>query len=204
MKTRLDNAKRCLVSPPRWDNVVWCDEATFYLNGWDSSKKAWHSSADCTIGFDGEPFHGSVFAWCALSCEGKTDIHFLSGNETHSEYIEVLTRVLLPFGVGLHGQNVVFRLGREACYRDFISEHKVIVLQNDLYSPELNPALTIWNAVANVVYAEGVVYSCIDALTCSIGSAWKKFSDTAPFTDYSALLTRCVAVVQAKGGNTKY
>lgn len=77
------------------------------------------------------------------------------------------------------------------------------------YSPDLNPIESLWNILKNYIQANspeinGVRLVRSDTLRILLEAAWDSISSEELSNLVSSMHARCVAVIKANGGYTKY
>ncbi len=177
---------------------------TFDLSGSSARKHTCPPHAESVLGQVIGSDTGTVTAWGAVSCKGSSHVEFLGTKQTPVGYVDLLTRVLFPFGAGLHGEEVVYGISGEDCYdhavvRKFIRKSGEFVFKNPEYATDLNPALAIWCEIYKCVYSSGIVYTDTEHLKHAITSAWDNISTAAQFTNEYAWRRQCVRIVERNG-----
>ena len=71
-------------------------------------------------------------------------------------------------------------------------------------SPDLNPIEKFWGIVARQVYGQGKQYDSKVSLACAIMKSWSKIDDQTVISLIGSMKDRCIEVIAAKGGKTKY
>ncbi|KAF0710331.1 hypothetical protein AaE_012585 [Aphanomyces astaci] len=189
---RLSYAETNLTNTTVWEDVVWSDEKKFNLDGPD--------------GFHGG---GSCMIWGGFSSMGKTELAFLEGAQTADKYIDTLSDYLLPFGHEMYGGRFVFMQDNASIHRarvvtEFLDEQDIMVFDHPALSPDLNPIENVWGVLAREVYLNGKQFGSVDELKAAIKREWAKISQDYLLKLIKSMPKRCVHVIQAKGGKTKY
>ncbi|KAF0704367.1 hypothetical protein AaE_014975 [Aphanomyces astaci] len=207
---RLKYAEGHLTKPAEWDNVVWSDEKKFNLDGPDGFQFYWHDLRhEKDQFFTRHSGGGSCMVWAAFSCHGKSEIAFLEGSQTGDKYIDTLSNFLFPFGHEMYGGRIVFMQDNASIHRakpvmEFLDEQDVVIFDHPALSSDLNPIENVWGVLARQVYLNGKQFVSVDDLKVAIKREWGKISQNYLQDLVKSMPKRCVRVIQAKGGKTKY
>ena len=71
-------------------------------------------------------------------------------------------------------------------------------------SPDPNPIKNLLDIVALQVYVQGKQYDSKVSLTGAIMKSWSEIDDQTVKSLIGSMKTRCIEVIAAKGGKTKY
>ena len=71
-------------------------------------------------------------------------------------------------------------------------------------SPDLNPIENLWGIVVRKVYDQGKKYDSKVSLTGAIMKSWSEIDDQTVKNLINSMKNRCIEVIAAKGGKTKY
>ena len=88
--------------------------------------------------------------------------------------------------------------------RTELNERGIIMIKWPAYSPDLNPIETIWNKMKDYIawnFPEKLSY---DELRNAVLEAWDSISEEFLNGLVQEMPKRCQAVIDAKGGHTKY
>ncbi|KAH9105496.1 hypothetical protein AeMF1_018708 [Aphanomyces euteiches] len=199
-----------LEAPPNWRKVIWSDEKKFNLDGPDGWQYYWHDlMRDPEYRFARKFGGPSVMVWAGFSCIGKTKILFLRGNQDSEDYIYTLQDGLFDFAHLHYGNDFLFQQDGASIHRSkvtakFLEDENVILFDHPALSPDLNPIENLWGILAREVYADGKQYDSLDELKSSIEREWEKIPISTLENLVASMPRRCIGVIQANGGITKY
>ena len=71
-------------------------------------------------------------------------------------------------------------------------------------SPDLNSIENLWCIVARQVYGQSKQYDSKMSLTGAIRKSWPEIDDQTDKSLIGSMKNRCIDVIAAKGGKTKY
>ena len=71
-------------------------------------------------------------------------------------------------------------------------------------SPDLNPIENLWGIVARQVYGQGKQYDSKVSLIGAIMKLWSEIDDQTVKSLIGSMKHRCIEVIAAKRGKTKY
>jgi transposase len=207
---RLDYAKRHLRASTNWTEIIWSDEKKFNLDGPDGFQSYWHDLRKEPDTFlTRQKGGGGVMVWGAFSSKGLSELAFLKGNQKADDYVETLENYLLPFGHCHYGPSFTFMQDGASIHRAkttmaWFAENGVDIFDHPSLSPDLNPIENLWGVLARSVYANGRQFMTLQDLVEAIKRAWAGLSQTYLDKLIRSMQDRCVDVVVAKGGKTKY
>ncbi|CDF40946.1 unnamed protein product [Chondrus crispus] len=195
-----------------WNTVVFSDEKKFNGDGPDGFASYWHDLRTKERIFSKRQNGGfSVMVWGAISLYGVSPIVFMDGRQDSTKYVDVLRHGLLPFSSEVfgEGQGWVFQQDNAPIHtsnftRTWLSGHSIRTLPWPPKSPDMNIIENVWGVMARVVYARGRHYQNVRELKDAIEEAWSTVGSDLLLKLYKSLPRRMHAVMDARGGATKY
>lgn len=193
-----------------WAQIIFSDEKKFNLDGPDGFRNYWHDLRKEPIIFSKRHSGtGTVMIWGAFSSKGKSELAFISPNSTALHYQRMLTTTLLPCwnriggpGTTLMEDNAPIHKARST--KAWFQGQNIPVLAWAPYSPDLNPIENVWGLLARKVYANGRQFQTPDDLKRQIQISWNEIGQQYLDTLLDSMPRRIAAVLEARGGATKY
>lgn len=202
---RLHWATDRLILSQNWSEIIFSDEKKFNLDGPDGNQYYWHDIRKEPQYFSKRAMGGgSLMVWAAFSSNGKTKIVFLSGRQTSSDYINVLTNNLLLFAEELGGPNWIFQQDNASIHtskmtKKWFEDKNIQVLDWPSKSPDLNPIENLWGRLVRLVYANGSQFQTIDGLRRAILKSWDKITLSELENLSNSMIYRLTEVLKRKG-----
>lgn len=197
-----------------WKKVLFSDETRISLSSPDGRERVWRRRGErfaqaCfspRVPFCG----GSVMFWGGIHYDARTELVAIPRPAlTSQRYVEeVLEEHVVPFApfVGPH-----FKLMHDnarphsaAAVQGYLREVGINTIDWPPKSPDLNPIEHIWDSVKKRIRAKNNPPTTLADLTTAAIQEW----ETTPQEDIQHLISgmrrRLQAVIQARGGNTRY
>ena len=210
---RLEFAKRYIDKDEEfWNRVLFTDETKVNLFGNDSRGKVWRKKNTAldvnnltpTVKHGG----GSVMVWGAIAASGVGRMVFIDGVMDQHQYKRILEDNLKDSvdGLGL-GQSWIFQQDNDPKHtarsvKEWLLYHAPRQLNSPPQSPDLNPIEHCWDILKRKVATKHV--RSRDELKIALEEAWKEISPDETRNLVRSMPRRLQAVIDAKGGPTKY
>ena len=152
---------------------------------------------------------GSLMVWGGISHTGCTDLKVVAGNLNAVRYRdEILQPVVLPF-LRRHQFNHVFQQDNARCHvaqvsMDFLNFHHIRVLPWPAMSPDLNPIEHLWDELGRRVRSRLNPPETLDQLRRALVAEWTNIPIDFVRNLIRSMRRRCQAVINARGGHTRY
>ena len=196
---------------PQWSKVLWSDESKFELFG--SKRRVYVRRRK------GERYHpkcvvptvkhggGSIMVWGCMSRDGVGSLHVIEGTLNATRYCQILRKALPGDGNRLCGRGFQFQQDGAPCHtarvtQAWFQKNKINVLPWVAQSADMNPIEHLWDELDRRVQEKKPrslkeLRDVLEREWMSIGkSITQKLVDSMP--------NRCRAVIDAKGGPTRY
>ena len=208
---RLDWARQMTRKGERfWRKVIFSDESRFTLDGpdglssyWRDVRRPgrWHTSRRAN--------GGGVMIWACFSYEGKSQLYFVEGNLDSSKYCTILEQTMLPFLENNHTNGAVFQQDNASCHvseytKKWFFDMDVNFMDWPACSPDQNPIENLWATLAQRVYNNGRQFMCLSDLKEALQYEWDAIDRTILRNLINSMPDRLLAVIEARGGATKY
>lgn len=193
-----------------WGKILWSDETKINLFGSDGIQRIWRRVGkdyhkDCvvpTVKHGG----GSVLVWGCMSASGVGELPFIDGTMNAQMYTGILEKYMLPSLKKL-GRGAKFMQDNDPKHsarltKEFLRKKKVTSIDWPSMSPDLNPLEHLWGVLNRKV--EVCNPSNRNQLKQVIQDEWNKISPDVCCHLMSSMLRRVKAVIDNKGGHTKY
>ena len=195
-----------------WKKVLWTDETKIELFSHNDVRYVWRTkntafdekNAVPTVKHGG----GSVILWGCFAASGTGKVEFVQGRMNSTQYQKILADNVAPSvrHLGLE-PNWIFQQDNDPKHtsrstRSWFQEHSYTVLEWPSQSPDLNPIEMLWRDLKKAVHKRSP--KNLKELKSYIVEEWGKISPERCQRLVEAYQHRLLAVIEAKGGITKY
>lgn len=210
---RLEFAKKYADKPVDfWKKVLWSDESKFDLFGHKQRPRVWSKPGEKlvdkniqkTIKHGG----GSIMVWGCFAWSGLGNLIKIDGIMTADVYIDILNENLEEslLKVGLE-DNYIFQQDNDPKHTArkttaFFGTSRIKLLDWPAQSPDLNPIENLWSILDQKV-DKGEVTNKIKLFE-ALEEAWENIDQQHIRNLVESMPRRLQAVIQARGGHTKY
>jgi transposase len=195
-----------------WKKVLFTDESSFSLATGRRIKRVWRKPGEEYLPECVQPTFKSgnktVMYWGCMSYNGLGPFEFISGMMNAQFYVEMLER-LLPVAVETLDlpADYVFMQDNAPCHtarisREFFASKGLNVLPHPPQSPDLNPIEHIWMRIDEIMTKNPA--SSIPDLKAKLNIAWSELGLDVVQQYVNSMPRRLQAVIDAKGGITRY
>lgn len=195
----------------RWRTVWFSDESRFLLQRGDGRARVYRRrnerfANNCIQEVD-RFGGGSVMMWAAISHTGKTALVHIPGNLTAQRYCdEILQPHVLPLMQqnGARFQHDNARPHTARITTALLTNSNVAVLPWPSKSPDLNPIEHLWDDLDRRVRQRQPQPQSLQQLVNALQDEWNNIPQQAIRTLISSMGRRCQAVIDSRGGHTRY
>ena len=197
-------------STSSWRKVVWSDEKKFNLDGPDGYSYYWADTRlPRRIFSKRQAGGGGLMVWGCFSYKGVGTLATVGTRVNTEVYIEILSEHLLPLINSSFPRGCLFQQDNATPHtanatKQFLSDSNIDVLPWPARSPDLNPIENLWGILARAVYADARQFDDVESLAQAIAQEWDKISDEKCKSLVHSMQKRCLAVIEKRGGETKY
>ena len=195
-----------------WENVLFTDESKFNIFGYDGKQKVWRKKCQemetknliPTVKHGG----GSVMVWGSMASSGVGNLQFIDTKMDRFLYLNILKKNLKQSADKLHLKtNWTFQQDNDPKHtahivKDWLAKHIQNQLNHPPQSPDLNPIENLWDDIDRRVRKHKI--SKKDDLKRILIEEWEKTSTSLTKTLVESMPRRLQAVIDFKGGPTKY
>lgn len=200
------------VTQAAWAQVLFTDEKRFRLQENDCRTRVYRERGErfndnCVIERD-RYGGGSVMIWAGVSMHNKTNIVFINGNLTAARYRdEVLQPEVVPMmrnnrGLSFLQDGAPAHTARATLA--FLNANNVNIKALPARSPDLNVIENIWDELNRRVRRNGIAPQTIPQLRAKIAQEWANLPQNYIHRYVTSMRRRCIAVINAQGGHTRY
>jgi len=193
-----------------WAHVLFSDETRYNVSGNDGRLRVYRRtherfSDNCVVERD-RFGGGSVMIWAGISFHHKTPAVVIQGTLTARRYCDdVLQPVVLPLanenrGLILMQDGATSHTARVT--RDFLAANHIRTLPWPARSPDINPIEHLWDRLGRAIKRRHV--QNVVELQQAVVEEWGLLHQRSIRTLINSMRSRCVAVVRARGGHTRY
>lgn len=196
-----------------WNQVVFSDESRFNLRFADGRARVWRRRheryAQCCVQEVDRFRGGSVMVWGAFCGNARSRLLVIRGNLNAAAYRDqVLAPELLPF-MAAHGPGLIFQHDNARPHtailtRNFLQNAGVNVMDWPSRSPDLNPIEHVWDALGRSLRTLQNQPQNLQDLGTILQQQWRRLPNHVFTSITRSMRRRCVAVVNAHGGHTRY
>jgi transposase len=194
------------------ENVIWTDECRVASNPNNRRISLWTNTGEVPNQVKMHSGGNSVMFWGCFSQHGTGNLVSLKGTMDGKEYVEVLKENLLEeFKNGKKNIPGTWRLMQDnaPCHtsklvKGFLARHKIEFIDWPPYSPDLNPIENIWSWMKHILDVEYSVCQSAEEIEERFFEIWRKITPEMCGKYCANYERRLLAVIEAKGGYTKY
>ena len=198
----------------RLRSVLFTDESKFCVDFNDGRRRVWRQKnerfRDCCIQ-EHDRFGGpSVLVWGGVSYDGSTDLYIIqNGALTGVRYRdEILDAFVRPYA-GAVGQDFVLvddnaRPHRARVVTEYLEREGIDRMNWPARSPDINPIEHVWDILQRQISARLVQPQTREDLTRALIEEWTRIPRPAIRKLICSFKSRCRAVIDARGGHTRY
>ncbi|OXA40190.1 Transposable element Tcb1 transposase [Folsomia candida] len=213
IKKRMDFAKEHIHKDQSfWNKVLWSDESKFNVFGSDGRIRVWRKTNEAlkmknlnpTVKHGG----GSVMVWGCFSSAGPGNMEFVETTMNQHIYQDILNGNVKSSAAKLAlGRRYIFQQDNDPKHTAkstwaFFKKNKMTVLDWPPQSPDLNPIEHLWDHIEREIRKTPIPNKT--ELQKRIIEAWNATSPEVTGHLVDSMNRRCTAVLEAKGGPTRY
>jgi len=194
--------------------ILFTDESRFCLDFHDGRRRVWRQKnerfKDCCVVEHDRFGGGSIMVWGGISFDGSTDLYVIAnGSLTGMRYRdEILDPIVRPYagaiGDGFMLMDDNARPHRARLVNDYLNSETIQRMDWPAYSPDLNPIEHAWDILQQRISKRPQAPNTLQELADVLEEEWHQI----PQADFRNLVQsfprRCRAVIQARGGHTRY
>lgn len=197
-----------------WRRVLWTDESKFNLVRSDGRMRVRRRAnealrEDCILPRV-QGGGGSVMVWGGFSFDGKMDLQIVEGRLTGARYRdEIVLNAIVPHINAHPDRNLILVQDNAPVHKarvtlEALQNHGVACMDWPAISPDLNVIEHAWDIIGRALNNRQPAIQNIQELRRAIIDEWNRI----PLADLQHLVQscrrRCQAVVQNRGGHTRY
>ena len=198
----------------QWSCVLFTDESRFNLCSPDGRERVWRRRGErfsqCCISENVPYGGGGVMVWAGVCTDARTELVFVENGRLRADmYInECLADHVVPFGQ-FAGDNFVLmhdnaRPHIAHAVGDYLQEVGIHVFPWPARSPDMNPIEYVWDMLGRRVKNRRPRPESLQELRRALGEEWELIPQEDIANQIESMPRRIDAVIQARGGNTRY
>lgn len=196
-----------------WRRVLFSDESRFTIDGPDRRIKIWRRTGERYFNSnfqEVDTFHQkSLMIWAGIGYNMKSVFHTIEGNLTALKYRdEILDIHVRPFNEARNGDFVFMddnaRPHRGHVVTNYLRDHEIEHLEWPAKSPDLNPIEHLWDQLGRALNDSPRRPCTLEDLKNSLQQEWEQIPMENVIQLVESMPRRCMAVVEARGGHTRY
>lgn len=199
-----------------WKHVIWTDESTFEIGKNTRQVRVWHYSSKrfdtACITPTFKSGRQSVMVWGCFIWNRQGPLIILpKGRLNGSNYVSILEEGLMDFWMEQSEERgyVVFQEDNAPIHTCKLAKKwkeciGITSLQWPPNSPDLNPIEHVWYIFKNVIQKMTPRPMTVPDLTKALSKVWDELDVNILNRLVESMPNRLAAVIEAKGGNTKY
>ncbi len=161
---------------------------------------------DClvpTVKFGG----GKIQIWGCMCRDGVGSLHVVEGRLNARAYIDLISQTLKEDGEKIIGEDFIFQQDGAKCHTakysmDWFAASHISVLPWPSQSPDLNPIEHLWEIIKKKMDSTPVKNK--EELKDLIFKTWNSITPDITANLVDSMRNRCQAVINSRGGVTKY
>ena len=180
------------------------------LDGPDGFLSNWHDlKTEKKIFKKRQSGGGSVMTWGTFCSNGIFKLVLVSGKMDSKQHTDMLTEHFMEDFFRIAGNRAIFQQDNALIHvsrhsKPFFSDKNVVLMDWPSLSLDLNPIENLWGIVALQGYGQSKQYDSKVSLTGAIMKSWSEIDDQTVKSLIRSMKNRCIEVIAAKGGKTKY
>ena len=200
-----------------WRRVVWSDESRFTVDGNDGGARVLRKAGERYENRHVKPTtkwgNGSVMIWSCFWAGGFGPLVFADGSVDQDAYVNILSGKFLPWFQKLsedEDTDFIFQEDGATCHTGSYTtwwKNSHSIRRFDYWptqSPDLNPIEHLWSCLERLIQHRRVFIKNIHELKAALEEVWGEIHVDLAARLVGNMNDRCQAVIDAKGGPTKY
>jgi transposase len=154
---------------------------------------------------------GNIMVWGCMGWEGVGKLAEVEGRMDANQYVDILEGNLLPSmeESEIPLEDLIFQQDNDPKHtsktaKKWLEDHDITLLDWPPQSPDLNPIEHLWNHIKKELFKYPTTAKGVWELWERIVEVWNNIEPEVCQNLIESMPRRIQAVLQAKGGNTKY
>ena len=198
-----------------WDRVWFSDESKFKLFGSDGRqwcrRRPGEEFLDRNVKQTVKHGGGNIQVWGCITPEGTGRLRRVQGRMNAVQYCDILTESLLgtleDYSTSVSA--IIYQQDNDSKHtsrraRAWFSDHGFTMASHPAQSPDMNPIKHTWDYVDRQLRKQYPRPSNVDELWAALQEEWAKLDVGYIRSLYESMPRRVEALLEAKGGHTRY
>lgn len=197
-----------------WVPVLFTDESRYCLDFTDRRQRVWRRQRerfhDANISEHDRYGGGSIMVWGGINRDGRTDLHVLErGTMTGVRYRDEILDVYVRPYAGAVGPEFILmddnaRPHRARVVEQYLEQETIVRMDWPARSPDLNPIEHVWNMLQVALSRRRAQPTTLAELGHALVEEWNNLPIGNIRVLIDSISRRCQAVIDARGGHTRY
>lgn len=207
-------AEQRLEEATPWEDILFTDESRFCIHNDSRRKRVYREQGhrylpqyiQPVVAFGG----GGVMVWAGISLGYRTNLHIFDGNVNARRYEEeIIMGHVLPRGNEIGRENLIFlddnaRPHRAQNVIRALNDNEINRLPLTPHSPDLNPIEHVWDMLQKRMDNHNPQPTTVRELRHILPILWHEIPQEHIDNCIESMPNRCQAVIDARGGSTRY
>jgi hypothetical protein len=197
-----------------WRRIMFTDESRFALCSNDGRVRVWRRAGERFLPSTVQevvPFgNGSVMVWGGISIDDKSDLVVIRNGALNARrYIDEVLQTQIQPRAHAGGENFVLMQDNARPHvarivTDYLQEQNIAIMQWPACSPDMNPIEHLWDELGRRIRNRQNAPITLLELENALLEEWRQIPQENIRRLIRSMPRRCAALIQARGGPTKY
>lgn len=197
-----------------WGNVLFTDESRFCVNSIDGRERLYRRPGEQNEQFNFTPTvsfgGGSIMVWGGICLGARTELVVIDGGAlTADRYIrDILQDHVIPFAPFIGADFLLMqdnaRPHTARCVTEYLDQVQIPTMNWPACSPDMNPIEHVWDMLGRRLRSRIPAVRNLEEARTALMEIWENLPQEMIDNVIRSMVRRMVAVIRARGGNTRY